>query len=125
MWSDTIIDHWLAHMVHGYTWSLHINYIYSPTLGHSYFEHGGLLKLEKNLIKKIKFTFFIAGSFNGSLSSLAAHQLGSIVIKEALQRANVKGEEVSEVIMGQILNAGWITFIRHCHLINNSSVYQW
>jgi len=46
------------------------------------------------------------GSFNGSLSSLSATRLGSIAIAEALVRANVKGEEVDEVIMGNVLSAG-------------------
>jgi acetyl-CoA C-acetyltransferase len=46
------------------------------------------------------------GSFNGSLSTVPAHDLGAIVIKEALQRASVEGSDVSEVIMGQILTAG-------------------
>ena len=46
------------------------------------------------------------GSFNGSLSSLPAPKLGSIVIAEALIRANVSGEGVSEVIMGNVISAG-------------------
>jgi acetyl-CoA C-acetyltransferase len=46
------------------------------------------------------------GSFNGALSSIAAHDLGSIAIKEALGRASVEAAEVDEVIMGQILAAG-------------------
>jgi acetyl-CoA C-acetyltransferase len=46
------------------------------------------------------------GSFNGALSSLPAHDLGSIVISEALRRAGVEAGDVSEVIMGQILQAG-------------------
>ncbi|XP_043552124.1 acetyl-CoA acetyltransferase, cytosolic isoform X3 [Chiloscyllium plagiosum] len=46
------------------------------------------------------------GSFNGSLSGLAAHQLASVVIKEVLKRANIKPEDVSEVILGQVLTAG-------------------
>jgi acetyl-CoA C-acetyltransferase len=46
------------------------------------------------------------GSFNGSLSSLAAHQLGQVVIAEALRRANVDSKEVTEVILGQILTGG-------------------
>jgi len=46
------------------------------------------------------------GSFSGSLSSLPAHDLGSIAITEALNRANVDPSDVSEVIMGQILAAG-------------------
>ena len=46
------------------------------------------------------------GSFNGSLASLPAHQLGAIAIKAALERAKVEGAEVNEVILGQILAAG-------------------
>jgi acetyl-CoA C-acetyltransferase len=46
------------------------------------------------------------GAFNGSLSPLAAHELGQTAIAEALRRANVDAKEVSEVIMGQILAAG-------------------
>jgi acetyl-CoA C-acetyltransferase len=46
------------------------------------------------------------GAFLGGLSSMAAHQLGEIAIKEALNRAGVSPEDVSEVIMGQILAAG-------------------
>jgi acetyl-CoA C-acetyltransferase len=46
------------------------------------------------------------GSFNGSLSSLPAHQLGEVAIRAALERAGVKPDEVDEVIMGQVLTAG-------------------
>jgi acetyl-CoA C-acetyltransferase len=46
------------------------------------------------------------GSFNGSLSSLPAHELGRTVIVELLKRARIDASAVSEVIMGQILAAG-------------------
>jgi acetyl-CoA C-acetyltransferase len=46
------------------------------------------------------------GAFNGGLASLPAHQLGEAAIAEALRRAEVDPKEVSEVIMGQILQAG-------------------
>jgi acetyl-CoA C-acetyltransferase len=46
------------------------------------------------------------GSFNGSLATVPAHDLGAIVIKEALKRASVEAGDVSEVIMGQVLAAG-------------------
>ncbi|MFQ5958978.1 MAG: acetyl-CoA C-acetyltransferase, partial [Alphaproteobacteria bacterium] len=46
------------------------------------------------------------GAFSGGLGSLAASELGSIAIGEALKRAGVDAAEVSEVIMGQILAAG-------------------
>ena len=46
------------------------------------------------------------GRLNGSLTTLPAHRLGSVVIAEALRRAEVKPDEVSDVIMGQVLTAG-------------------
>ena len=46
------------------------------------------------------------GSFNGGLSSKTAPQLGAIAIKEAINRAEIKPEDVSEVIMGCVLTAG-------------------
>lgn len=45
------------------------------------------------------------GSFGGSLSSLAAHDLGKVAIETALQRAGAAPGDVSEVIMGQVLTA--------------------
>jgi len=45
------------------------------------------------------------GSFNGSLSSLSASELGKVAIEAALERAGVAPKDVSEVIMGQILTA--------------------
>lgn len=46
------------------------------------------------------------GSYNGGLSPLPAPRLGSVVIKEALKRAHVSPEQVSEVIMGNVISAG-------------------
>jgi len=46
------------------------------------------------------------GNFNGAFASLAAHDLGAVAIAEAVKRANASPEEVSEVIMGQVLSAG-------------------
>lgn len=46
------------------------------------------------------------GKFGGSLLPLSAPELGAIVIKEALKRANVPGEKVDEVIFGNVLQAG-------------------
>jgi acetyl-CoA C-acetyltransferase len=46
------------------------------------------------------------GSFLGSLSKIPAADLGSVVIKALLDESGVKPEQVSEVIMGQILTAG-------------------
>ena len=46
------------------------------------------------------------GSFNGSLSSVAASYLGTVALKAAMQRAGIEGGEVDEVILGQVLAAG-------------------
>jgi acetyl-CoA C-acetyltransferase len=46
------------------------------------------------------------GSFGGALKDLSASDLGAIVIREALARANVTPESVDDVIMGCVLQAG-------------------
>ncbi|MBU5486124.1 acetyl-CoA C-acetyltransferase [Clostridium sp. MSJ-11] len=46
------------------------------------------------------------GSFGGALKDVAAVDLGATVIKEAIKRAGIKGEQVQEVIMGNVLQAG-------------------
>ncbi len=46
------------------------------------------------------------GKMGGALSSTPAAELGSIVIKEALNRAGVKPEQVDEVLMGCVIQAG-------------------
>ena len=46
------------------------------------------------------------GSFGGSLKDIAAPELGATVIKEAVNRANIKPELVEEVIMGNVIQAG-------------------
>jgi acetyl-CoA C-acetyltransferase len=45
------------------------------------------------------------GSFSGSLSGLSGSQLGSVVLSAVLERAKIAAEEVSEVILGQVLTA--------------------
>jgi acetyl-CoA C-acetyltransferase len=46
------------------------------------------------------------GSFLGALSSLTAPALGAVSIRAALERAQVKPEQVDEVLMGNVLSAG-------------------
>jgi acetyl-CoA C-acetyltransferase len=46
------------------------------------------------------------GSFNGSLSSLTAPQLGSIVIKTLVEESKISPGLIDEVIMGNVLTAG-------------------
>ena len=45
------------------------------------------------------------GSFTGAFANVPAHDLGTVAIKAALERAKVAPAEVSEVILGQILTA--------------------
>ncbi|MGZ4121651.1 MAG: acetyl-CoA C-acetyltransferase [Tumebacillaceae bacterium] len=46
------------------------------------------------------------GNFQGALAGVSAPQLGAIVLKEALSRAGVSADQVDEVIMGNVLQAG-------------------
>ncbi|SAL88993.1 acetyl-CoA acetyltransferase [Caballeronia arvi] len=46
------------------------------------------------------------GKFGGSLAKIAAPELGATVIKAVLERAGVKPDQISEVILGQVLAAG-------------------
>ena len=46
------------------------------------------------------------GGLLGELSSLAAHQLGAVAIRAAVERAGVPGDAVNEVLMGNCLMAG-------------------
>ncbi len=45
------------------------------------------------------------GSFNGALASMPAHDLGTIVIRDVVERAGLQPGDVDEVILGQILTA--------------------
>lgn len=46
------------------------------------------------------------GKFQGSLKSFTATQLGAIAVKEAVKRAGISGDQVNEVIMGCVIQAG-------------------
>lgn len=46
------------------------------------------------------------GSFGGSFANTPAHNLGSAVLKEVVERSGIDKSEVSETIMGQVLAAG-------------------
>ncbi|WP_294246439.1 acetyl-CoA C-acetyltransferase [uncultured Sphingomonas sp.] len=45
------------------------------------------------------------GSFLGAFAATPAHELGRVAITAALEQAGIKGEDVSEVILGQVLTA--------------------
>ncbi|MBI4497236.1 MAG: acetyl-CoA C-acetyltransferase [Chloroflexi bacterium] len=46
------------------------------------------------------------GTYGGSLADIPAPRLGALVIREALQRAGLTGDEVDEVLMGNVIQAG-------------------
>jgi acetyl-CoA C-acetyltransferase len=46
------------------------------------------------------------GKFQGSLSDLSAPQLGAIVVREAVKRANLEPKQIDECIMGNVVSAG-------------------
>ena len=45
------------------------------------------------------------GSFRGSLKDMQAHELGSVVVKEAMKKSNLNPNDIDELIMGQVLTA--------------------
>ena len=45
------------------------------------------------------------GTFNGQLKNVHGHQLGSVVIKEAIKRSKLKPNDVDEIVMGQVLTS--------------------
>ncbi|WP_416761505.1 acetyl-CoA C-acetyltransferase [Roseateles sp. So40a] len=46
------------------------------------------------------------GKFGGTLSKTPASELGAIVIQELLRRSGLQGDQINEVILGQVLTAG-------------------
>ena len=46
------------------------------------------------------------GGYRGALKNLSAAQLGSLAIKEVINKSNINAEEIDEVIMGHVLTAG-------------------
>ena len=46
------------------------------------------------------------GTFGGSLAALPATELGATVVKALLERTGIAGDQVDEVILGQVLTAG-------------------
>ncbi|MEX1278450.1 MAG: acetyl-CoA C-acyltransferase, partial [Chloroflexota bacterium] len=46
------------------------------------------------------------GKFGGGLSTVPATDLGAVAIRAAVERAGIAGEQVDEVFMGQVIQAG-------------------
>ena len=64
---------------------------------------GGVIRREVVIVSAVRTAI---GSFGGSLKDVPAAELGSIVIKEAVNRAKIKPELVEEVVMGNVIQAG-------------------
>lgn len=67
-------------------------------------KHGGIIMTTEVVIVSAVRTAI--GSFQGALKDVPATKLGAIVIKEALSKVGVPFEQVDEVIMGNVLQAG-------------------
>jgi len=72
--------------------------------GHEWFEEGKARPMTDVVIASGART--PVGSFTGAFANVPAHDLGTVAIKSALERAKCAPGEVSEVILGQILTAG-------------------
>jgi len=62
-----------------------------------------------NDIKNIVITSAVRtpiGMFRGSLKEMKASDLGALVIKAAIEKSNLKSDDIDELIMGQVLTAG-------------------
>ncbi|WP_299818025.1 acetyl-CoA C-acetyltransferase [uncultured Roseibium sp.] len=46
------------------------------------------------------------GSFNGAFANTPAHDLGTVVMKAALEKAGIEAGDIDEVVFGQVLTAG-------------------
>lgn len=46
------------------------------------------------------------GSINGSLATLTAPQLGIVAVRHALEKGEIKPEQVEEIYMGNVVQAG-------------------
>lgn len=62
--------------------------------------------ISKDAVVIVEATRTPIGAFNGSLSQLTAPQLGSVVIKSLLDKTGLKGEQVDEVIFGNVIQGG-------------------
>jgi acetyl-CoA C-acetyltransferase len=46
------------------------------------------------------------GAYNGTLKSVSATELGAIAVRDTLRRAGLSGEDISTLIMGNVIQAG-------------------
>jgi len=67
------------------------------------------IKEGSNFVKEVVIVSAVrtpVGSFNGALANIPAVELGALVLKEAMLRAKITPEQVDEVILGNVLQAG-------------------
>jgi len=60
-------------------------------------------QIEVVIVSSVRTTI---GTFDGSLKSIPATELGSTVIKACIQRSTISPNEIDSVIMGQVVQAG-------------------
>ncbi|XP_069003190.1 acetyl-CoA acetyltransferase, mitochondrial isoform X2 [Embiotoca jacksoni] len=75
-------------------------------LGHKYLSRTYTSRSSLNEVVIVSAVRTPMGSFRGSLAAVPATKLGSIAIKGAIDRAGIASEEVKEVYMGNVLQAG-------------------
>lgn len=63
----------------------------------------GMSKTEVVIVSAVRTAI---GNFNGSLKDVSAPELGAIAIKGALEKAGITPEQVDEIILGNVLQAG-------------------
>lgn len=63
------------------------------------------------------------GRFQGTLSDMQAHELGTVVIKEALERSKLTGDDVNTVIMGICGQVGEATYMSRHASVNAGLPY--
>jgi len=61
------------------------------------------MNLNQEVIVITSATRTAIGTFKGSLKNMLGHEIGSVAIKDAMQKSNLKSNDVDELIMGQVL----------------------
>ena len=64
------------------------------------------MSIEQKIVVATSAVRTAIGTFRGSLKNMKGHELGSIVVKEAIKKSNLKLDDVDELIMGQVLTGG-------------------
>jgi acetyl-CoA C-acetyltransferase len=76
------------------------------TLKNAWMIKGGAIKMSEKQVVIVSAVRTPIGNFSGSLKDISAPELGAVVIQAAIERAGISGDEVDEVIMGNVLQSG-------------------